>query len=111
MDRFGPLFAGDIRRQRVSSMRRFRQWRWHLDEMYVKMSGEMRYLWRAVDHEGEILESFFTRERDKAATLHRRSAFLQASHDRTREQRQAGGWTLGRSRTRICHSDHQNGRC
>ena len=29
----------------------------------------MRYLWRAVDHEGEVLESFVTRERDKAAAL------------------------------------------
>jgi putative transposase len=32
-------------------MRGFRQWRWHLDEMYVKMGGEMHYLWRAVAHE------------------------------------------------------------
>ena len=32
-------------------------WRWHLDEMYVKINGEMHYLWRAVDHEGEVLES------------------------------------------------------
>src|SRR3954466_14759625 len=68
-NRFGPLFAGDIRRQRVSRMRGFRQWRWHLDEMYVKVNGEMRYLWRAVDHEGEVLESFVTKERDKAAAL------------------------------------------
>ena len=50
-------------------MRGFHQWRWHLDEMYVKVNGEMRYLWRAVDHEGEILESFVTKERDKAAAL------------------------------------------
>ena len=34
-----------------------------LDEMYVKVNGEMRYLWRAVDHEGEILESYVTKER------------------------------------------------
>ncbi len=34
-NRFGPLFASDIRRQRVNRMRGFRQWRWHLDEMYV----------------------------------------------------------------------------
>ena len=47
----------------------FRQWRWHLDEMYVKVNGEMRYLWRAVDHEGEILESYVTRTRDKSAAL------------------------------------------
>ena len=51
-NRFGPLFAADIRRQRVNRMRGFRQWKWHLDEMYVKLNGEMVYLWRAVDHEG-----------------------------------------------------------
>ena len=68
-NRFGPLFATDIQRQRVSRMRGMRQWRWHLDEMYVKVNGEMRYLWRAVDHEGEILESFVTKERDKEAAL------------------------------------------
>ena len=68
-NRFGPLFAGNIRRQRVSRMRGFRQWRWHLDEMYVKLNGEMVYLWRAVDQEGEILESFVTKKRDKEAAL------------------------------------------
>lgn len=68
-NRFGPLFAADIRRQRVSRMRGFRQWRWHLDEMYVKLNGEMVYLWRAVDHEGEVLESYITRKRNKSAAL------------------------------------------
>ena len=48
-------------------MRGFRQWRWHLDEVYVKINGEMHYLWRAVDQEGEILESYVTKTRDKAA--------------------------------------------
>jgi putative transposase len=46
-----------------------RHWKWHLDEMYVKVNGEMVYLWRAVDHEGEILESYVTRKRDKSAAL------------------------------------------
>ncbi len=68
-NRFGPLFAADIRRQRVSRMRAFRHWRWHLDEMYVKLNGEMVYLWRAVDHEGEVLESYITKTRDKAEAL------------------------------------------
>ena len=68
-NRFGPMFAGDIRRQRVSRMRGFRHWQWHLDEMYVKLNGEMVHLWRAVDHEGEILESYITRTRDKDAAL------------------------------------------
>ena len=68
-NRFGPLFAADIRRQRVNRMRGFRHWKWHLDEMYVRINGEMRYLWRAVDHDGEILESYVTKKRDKAAAL------------------------------------------
>ena len=37
--------------------------------LYVKLNGEMVYLWRAVDHEGEILESFVTKKRDKSAAL------------------------------------------
>jgi putative transposase len=68
-NRFGPLFASEIRRKRVNRMRGVRHWRWHLDEMYVKLNGEMVYLWRAVDHEGEILESYVTKTRDKAAAL------------------------------------------
>jgi putative transposase len=68
-NRFGPLFAADIRRQRISRMRGFRHWRWHLDEVYVKINGEMHYLWRAVDHEGEVLESYVTKKRDKSAAL------------------------------------------
>ena len=60
-----PQFAADIRRQRINRMRGFRHWRWHLDEMFVKINGETHYLWRAVDHEGEILESYVTKKRDK----------------------------------------------
>ena len=52
-----------------SCMPGFRHWRWHLDEMYVKINGAMRYLWRAVDHQGEVLESFVTTTRDKKAAL------------------------------------------
>ena len=68
-NRFGPLFAADIKRQRINRMRGFRHWRWHLDEMFVKINGETHYLWRAVDHEGEVLESYVTKKRDKKAAL------------------------------------------
>ena len=61
------MFAGDIRRQRVSRMRGVIHWRWHLDEVYVKINGEMHYLWRAVDHEGEILESYVTNTNNREA--------------------------------------------
>ena len=53
----------------MDRMRAFTHWRSHLDEVYVKINGEMRYLWRAVDHEGEVLESFVTKARDKGAAL------------------------------------------
>ena len=68
-NRFGPMFAAEIRRKRVQNMRAHTHWRWHLDEVYVKINGEMRYLWRAVDHEGEVLESYVNTTRDKAAAL------------------------------------------
>jgi putative transposase len=68
-NRFGPMFAAAIRRKRSAQMRQVTQWRWHLDEVYVKINGELHYLWRAVDHEGEVLESFVTTTRDKAAAL------------------------------------------
>ena len=66
--RFGPMFASDIRKRRIEGMMSS-HWRWHLEEMYVKINGERPYLWRAVDHEAEVLESFVTRTRDKKAAL------------------------------------------
>lgn len=66
--RFGPMFAAEIRKRRIEDMRSS-QWRWHLDEMFVKINGEQHYLWRAVDHEGEVLESFVTKTRDKKAAV------------------------------------------
>ena len=66
--RFGPMFASEIRKRRIEGMKSSR-WRWHLDEVFVKINGEQYYLWRAVDHEGEVLESFVTKTRDKWAAL------------------------------------------
>jgi putative transposase len=40
-----------------------------LDEAFVKVNGKLCYLWRAVDHEGEVLEAVVTSKRDKAAAL------------------------------------------
>lgn len=66
--RLGPMFAAEIRKPRTEGMQSSR-WRWHLDEILVKIKGERLYLWRAVDHEGEVLESFITKTRDKKAAL------------------------------------------
>ncbi len=68
-NRFGPMFAAEIRKKRAERLRSGPQWRWHLDEVFVKINGERHYLWRAVDHEGEVLESFVTKTRDKKAAL------------------------------------------
>jgi transposase-like protein len=43
--------------------------RWHLDEMVVRIAGRRMYLWRAVDHEGEILDMLVQRRRNKRAAL------------------------------------------
>ena len=68
-NRFGPLFAAEIRKKRVSQMRAYSNWQWHLDEVFVRINGETHYLWRAVDHEGEVLESYVTKRRDRKAAL------------------------------------------
>ena len=68
-NRFGPTFAAEIKKNRSEQMLVRRQWRWHLDEVFVRINGETHYLWRAVDHEGEVLESFVTKSRDRKAAL------------------------------------------
>jgi putative transposase len=67
-NRFGPMFAAEIRKRRVHR-RSYSCWRWHLDEVFVRINGETHYLWRAVDHEGEVLEVFVTKRRDRKAAL------------------------------------------
>ncbi len=63
------MFAAEIRRKRASRMRAYSNWQWHLDEVFVKINGETHYLWRAVDHEGEVLESYVTKRRHSKAAL------------------------------------------
>jgi len=67
--RFGPIFAAEIRKQRVQQMRAYSNWQWHLDDIFVKINGVAHYLRRAVDHEGEVLESYVTKRRDRKAAL------------------------------------------
>lgn len=68
-NRFGPMFASEIKRQRINRLKAYSSWQWHVDEVFVKINGERHYLWRAVDHEGEVLESYVTRRRDKKAAM------------------------------------------
>jgi putative transposase len=77
-NRFGPMLAADIRKRRVDR-HLYSTWRWHLDEVFVKINGETHYLWRAVDHEGNVLEVFATKRRDRKAALQ----FLQRAMKRS----------------------------
>ena len=81
-NRFGPIFAAEIRKKRVAHMHGYPQWRWYLDEVFVKVNGKLCYLWRAVDHEGEVLEAV---DRD------RRASRLLCSDERGRQRRSPGG--------------------
>ena len=67
-NRFGPLFASEIRKRRIDR-RNWSNWRWHLDEVFVRINDETHYLWRAVDHEGEVPEVYATKRRDHRAAL------------------------------------------
>ena len=49
-NRFGPMFAAEILKSRVQP-RWYSNWRWPMDDVFVRINGEMFYLWRAVDHE------------------------------------------------------------
>ena len=68
-NRFGPLFAAEIRKRRADRLKSSSNWQWHLDEVFVKVNGVRHYMWRAVDHEGEVLESYVTKRRDRKAAL------------------------------------------
>jgi putative transposase len=62
--KFGPVFARELRRRRPRPSSR-----WHLDEMAIQIAGKRFWLWRAVDHEGEVLDILLQRRRNKAAAL------------------------------------------
>lgn len=65
-NRFGPLLAKQVRQRRANT---HSNWRWHIDEVFVKISGERFYLWRAIDHEGVVLESYVSKRRDRRAAV------------------------------------------
>jgi transposase-like protein len=62
--KFGKQYA-----RRIDQDRPRPSWRWHLDEVFLTISGKRMYLWRAVDDEGEVLEILFQSRRNKKAAL------------------------------------------
>lgn len=96
----------------------------------MKLSGEMVYLWRAVDHEGEVLESYVNRSRDKVAalTFMKKALKRHGSPDAittdglrsyraamndlgNAEKQEIGRWANNRVETATCRSDDGSGRC
>ena len=63
-NKLGPIVARELKKKRAHSPS---NWRWHIDEVFVKINGELYYLWRAIDHEGTVLDCFVTKRRDKKA--------------------------------------------
>ena len=123
------MFASEIRKRRIEGMKSSR-WKWHLDEIFQKINGEWHYLWRAVDHEGEVLESFVTKTRDKKAALkflwkllrkHRQpeaivtdklgsygAVLAEIGADARQE---TGRWVNNRAEAHTFRSDDASGRC
>ena len=61
---FGPTIAADLRRRRPKPHST-----WHLDEVFIKIDGQLVYLWRAVNAEGEVFDVLVQSKRDKRAAL------------------------------------------
>jgi putative transposase len=124
-NRFGPMFASEIRK-RVADMRGFTQW----IRFFVKINGKLFYLSRAVDHEGEILESVVTARRDKAEAIKLRKRVMK-KHGRPRsivtgglrsypaameeignaDRQEVGAGSTIAGRTRLSRFDDANGPC
>ncbi len=62
-ERFAPLLAEHIRRKRKGKVGR----RWYVDETYLKVKGKWCYLYRAIDREGNLVDSMLSATRDMGA--------------------------------------------
>jgi putative transposase len=61
-NRFGPEYA------RKPKRRQGRQGdTWYLDEVFIKIRGELNYLWRAVDQDGDTIDILVQKRRNKLA--------------------------------------------
>lgn len=65
-NKFGILFSREMKK---SPQHHASNWRWHNDEVFVKINGENFYLWRAIDHEGTILDCYVSKRSDKKTAL------------------------------------------
>lgn len=64
--KFGTTFSKEVKKKTHSPVS---QWRWHVDEIFVKINGELHYLWRAVDQEGTVIDCYVSKKRNKREAL------------------------------------------
>ena len=62
--KFGQTYANALRRRRARPGDK-----WHVDEVFIMISGQRRYLWRAVDQHGNVLDILVTSRRDTTAAI------------------------------------------
>jgi transposase-like protein len=81
--RFAPLLADRLRERR----RGRRSVSWYLDETWVKVAGRWRYLYRAIDRDGNLLDSMLSEHRDRGAARR----FLRLSGPNNRSESEFAG--------------------
>ena len=77
-NRFGPEYARKLKKRqgRLGDT-------WHLDEVFIKINGELHYLWRAVDQDGDTIDILVQKRRNKAAAKRFFRKLLKGQHERT----------------------------
>ncbi len=65
-NKLGPVIAKDLKKKRSRAPSK---WRWHIDEVFVNINGKQHYLWRAIDHEGTVLDCHVTKRHDRRAAV------------------------------------------
>jgi len=63
-DSFGPSYARTLKKRGGSLGDT-----WFLDEVFVKIRGELHYLWRAVDQDGDTIDILVQKRRNKKAAI------------------------------------------
>ena len=60
--KFGPAYRRSLKRRegKLGDI-------WHVDEVFIRMGGELHYLWRAVDQDGDVIDILVQRRRNVRA--------------------------------------------
>ncbi len=106
--RFAPMVSERLRAKRRGNAGRS----WYLDETYVKVSGRWCYLYRAIDRDGNLLDSMLSEHRDRQAARRFLRRLLDASPrrplrlttDKHPAYKKAVRWIVGR---KVLHRQNQ----